>query len=273
VVLATRDRTSTATNTPDGGGSPKQETARPVERPGMVYIPAGAVQIGNTEEELRKLFLSIDLKGAQVAIEDFLSYSTFPPRTEQVGAFWIDKYETSNAEYAKFVQATGHAAPTGHLEVESRWNGTTPPKGREQYPVTMVTPADARAYAEWAGKKLPTQAQFVRAFRGDKNWFYPWGNQWDEKKAIVYENYAFSGISKVTASPTDVSQFGVYNLAGNVNEMLRDTVRRDGENWVETRGPKLGVGDAFRIIASHHTLLVETGKTGKTGFRCVHEGP
>ena len=258
------------------GNPPRASEKQPekiVERPGMAYIPAGAVQIGNAEEELRKHFSTVELKDAQIAFSDFLDYSTFPPRTEQVPAFWMDKYETSNAEYAKFVLATGHSVPTGHSSPEEKWNGNNPPPGREQFPVTMITHADAVAYAEWAGKKLPTERQFVRAFRGDGTSLYPWGNTWEPARAVVYENLAFGGLSKVNETPRDVSPFGIFNLVGNVTEMLREKLNRDGRTWVVVRGARLSPGDAIRVIASHYTLQTEGAMIGKTGFRCVHEGP
>lgn len=264
IVLLTRDRPQTVGTDPKGGPPTKQE---PVQRPGMVYILAGAVQIGNTEDELKNLFRTVPLKDAQIALDNFLDYSIFPPRTEQVPAFWMDKYETTNAEYAEFMNATGHPAP-------AHWTGNRPPAGQEQFPVTNVSHSDATAYAKWKGKKLPTEKQFFRAFREDKAWLYPWGNQWDETRTVVYDNLAFNGLDRVTATPKDVSPLGVLNLAGNAAEILRDPMNRDGRDWVVVHGAAQEPGDPLRAIASNYRLMpTETYTSIRTGFRCVHEGP
>jgi iron(II)-dependent oxidoreductase len=240
----------------------------PVEYPGMVRIPAGPVQIGNDETELRLHYRSPKLKEttANVPIDNFLKFTTYPPHKEQVKAFWIDKYEVTNAEYAKFVKETAHPAP-------KHWEGGSPPEKKLQHPVTGVSYLDATAYAIWAKKKLPNQQQWLRAFRGDKDWFYPWGNEWEPNRAVVWDNNAFDSIAAVTATPNDVSPFGVLNMAGNASEMTRDPVTRNGAEVVFVRGASGARSDALQCMASSYAWQTTTSSDGWTGFRCVIEEP
>ncbi len=252
----------------DGAGkAPVPNPPRP-ERPGMVYIPAGDVQIGNDKEELLRHFNSVDLIDANIPQESFLEYSTFPPRKEKVAGFYIDKYEVTNEEYARFIAATKHPPPEA-------WKGPTPPVGKEQHGASFVNYKDALAYAEWAKKKLPTEAQWLRAFRGDKAIFYPWGSKWEPTRANVWENQAFGQIAPVTATPQDVSEFGVYNLAGNLGEFMRDTVTHNGSaGLVQIHGAGFQYrGDGLRSMASSYGVRLQDYGNAYGGFRCVVEEP
>ena len=260
----------------DGGaggvaGKEKTPAANPPpkpDRPGMVYIPAGEVQVGNEKDEILRHFNSVDLIDATISEESFLEYSSFPPRKEKVSGFYIDKYEVTNEEYARFVAATGHPPP-------EYWKGAKPPAGKEQHGVAFVTYTDALAYAEWAKKKLPTEAQWLRAFRGDKASFYPWGNRWEPARANVWENGAFREIVPVTATPNDVSGSGVYNLVGNLAEMMRDTITRQGvAGIVLVHGALADTrGDGLESMASSYSVRRQTFSDGFVGFRCVIEDP
>ena len=184
----------------------------------------------------------------------------------KVDAFWIDKYEVTNAQYAAFVRATGHFVPPS-------WSDGRPPPGKEDHPVTHVRYADAADYAAWAGKQLPTIAQWTRAFRGDDDRMYPWGDQWSADRANVVENKLFpSGTSPVQASPLDVSPFGVFNLAGNVSEILRERTVQNGVTTAITKGANSEATGAIYATAPFRVFLIgEACLDRLTGFRCVIE--
>ncbi|MFO0730399.1 MAG: SUMF1/EgtB/PvdO family nonheme iron enzyme [Nitrospiraceae bacterium] len=100
-----------------------------------------------------------------------------------LGAFLIDRYEVTNQEYERFVRGTGYPAPANASAAATLWEGTTPMPGIERHPVVNVSWLDAVAYCRWAGKRLPTEAEWEKAARGTDGRKYPWGQEWDLTKA------------------------------------------------------------------------------------------
>lgn len=253
--------------TRDGGHRPSAKT--PARTPvGMVYIPAGRVLLGANEQQLRSHGLSLEtIKMSPDLIEQFVVQCRKEnEEVIQVDGFWIDQYEVTNAEYAKFVASTGHPPPP-------HWNGARPPEEMKTHPVTHVTYHDAVAYAAWAGKMLPTIAQWTRAYRGDDDRMYPWGSEWRSDLANVSQNTAFpKGTSSITSSPSDVTRHGVFNMVGNVSEILRNRKEIDGQQITVTKGADAEcLGDIYGA-APFQTYLVGEGMIHRlTGFRCVIE--
>lgn len=127
-------------------------------------------------------------------------------------AYLIDKYETSNARYKQFMQATSHPAP-------AYWDD--PRLNKPEQPVVGVSWTDAVAFCKWEGKRLPTEAEWERAAKGpDGDNHYPWGHHLDQKKANYGQNVGHT--MPVDSYPEGVSGFGVYNMAGNVFEWVED---------------------------------------------------
>lgn len=102
-----------------------------------------------------------------------------PQRQVYVSAFWIDRHETTNADYERFVRATSHRIPANPDPAVSLWDNGAPLPGSHDHPVVNVSWDDAWAYCRWAGKRLPTEAEWEKAARGTDSRRYPWGNQWD----------------------------------------------------------------------------------------------
>lgn len=248
--------------------SPHPTAAAALAHAGMVYVSAGPVHLGAREEDLRAHARSLDeVLDEPRLVEQFVACCLAERReTLDVGAFWIDPYEVTNGQYLKFVQATRRAAP-------APWSGTTPKPGTDDHPVTEVTYDDAAAYADWAGKQLPTIAQWTRAFRGGDRRMYPWGDAWSSVRANVSENKAFAtGTSPVSASPNDISPFGVFNLVGAVDEIMRERTHRDGQITTITKGAHSEALGAIYGAAPFQFFLLGEGKSGRlTGFRCVVE--
>lgn len=130
-------------------------------------------------------------------------------------AYYIDKYEVSNAQYTEFIKATDHPAPAywDHHELN-----------QPNYPVTGVNWYDANAYCHWANKRLPTEAEWEKAARGPAGSLFPWGNEVDYSKGnFAKGKLGNSGITApVDAFPGGKSYYGVHNMAGNVFEWVQD---------------------------------------------------
>jgi len=158
-----------------------------------VLVPAGAFAMGN----------NYNLADAQDQ----------PQHSVTLPAFRIDKYLVTNAQYARFLAATGHRPP-------SNWKGGRIPEGQLLGPVTLVSWFDAAAYAQWAGKRLPTEAEWEKAARGTDGRRWPWGNTMDPKRLNTY--YNVGSATRVNAYPNGASPYGVFDMAGNVAEWIED---------------------------------------------------
>jgi formylglycine-generating enzyme required for sulfatase activity len=130
----------------------------------MVLVPAGEFVMGNPA-------------GAE-GFED-----ERPQRRVFLSTFRIDVYEVTNEKYWEFVQATGHRNPVNSNPAATLWQEGRPMAGIGQHPVVNVSWDDAGAYCRWAGKRLPTEAEWEKAARGTDGRIYPWGNEWDLTKA------------------------------------------------------------------------------------------
>jgi len=178
----------------------------------MVYIPGGKFIMGRDDGD-----------------ED-----ERPAHEVEVKPFYIDKYEVTNQEYKKFVDATGHPAPRNWTN-----NGSYAPD-QARLPVTYVTWQDAADYARWAGKRLPSEEEWEYAARGgSKGYLYPWGNEWKEGYANVSRKDRMRP-TPVGSYDRDQSPFGVYDMAGNVSEWVHDFFKKYGgkadERWKVFRG-------------------------------------
>ena len=177
-----------------------------------------------------------------------------PQRSVFLSAFRIDRYEVTNARYEQFVRATGHAMPTNPNPSATLWNDGQPYPGSDTHPVVNVNWHDAVAYCAWAGKRLPTEAEWEKAARGTDARLYPWGNEWDIRKAnsasywagytiefkdmIEWKAFWVDGegarMSKerglkgevltlpVGSVPEGVSPAGLFDMAGNASEWVQD---------------------------------------------------
>ena len=180
----------------------------------MVYIPAGKFLMGSQPTD--------GAVGIQVGVDEL------PQQKVYVKGFFIDQYEVTNAQYYEYVKATGGYVPatwdfTQHPlgKQGEKWPVGVPPPGEEDYPVTDTDWYDAKAYCEWAGKRLPTEAEWEKAARGTDGRFFPWGNEFDPGKANTLES-ALGWATAVGSYPENVSPYGVYDMIGNVAEWVDD---------------------------------------------------
>jgi iron(II)-dependent oxidoreductase len=136
-----------------------------------------------------------------------------PRHSVSLPAYSIDKYPVTNAQYARFVAATNHRPPL-------HWNDGKLPPGLELHPVTMVSWYDASSYAEWAGKRLPTEAEWEKAARGEQGIRWPWGDKMDIERLNTY--YSIGATTSVLRFKGGSSPYGVMDMAGNVSEWTAD---------------------------------------------------
>ncbi len=134
-----------------------------------------------------------------------------PAHTVVLDAYYIDKFEVSNKQYGDFMKATGHPAPA--YWDDQRLNKPT-------QPVVGVNWFDAKAFCEWQGKRLPTEAEWEKAARGPEGFRYPWGNEMNPARANY--NRKASATAPVNAYPEGASPYVVYNMSGNVFEWVAD---------------------------------------------------
>ena len=173
---------------------------------GMVLIPAGEFQMGSNSGGSNEK----------------------PIHSVYIDAFYMDEYEVTNAEYAAFLNAKGKYTESGktwldigaaRVRIEYVAGVYRVKAGYENHPVTYVSWYGAMAYAAWAGKRLPTEAEWEKAARGNLSGLtYPWGNTLDSSKA----NYSGNIGDTTAVGEYTANGYGLYDMAGNVWEWCLD---------------------------------------------------
>lgn len=138
--------------------------------------------------------------------------------------YYIAAHEITNAQYKRFVDATGHRPPVEHDtdgEPEPVWQGNSFPAEFANHPVSGVSWQDAVAYCEWAGLRLPTEPEWESAARGTDGRAFPWGDEWDPGRC-PNATIERTGTAAVYDFETGRSPWGIYNMAGNVAEWCQD---------------------------------------------------
>ncbi len=152
-------------------------------------------------------------------LDVLLENDELPAHHVQLDAFWIDQVEVTNGMYGLCVQA-GVCRPPVTLNSDNRaeYFGTTE---FQDYPVVNVTWYDANVYCQWAGRRLPTEAEWERAARGDDMRTYPWGSA---SPSEVYANSdnSVGDTARVGSYAAGASPFGALDMAGNVWEWAAD---------------------------------------------------
>jgi formylglycine-generating enzyme required for sulfatase activity len=135
------------------------------------------------------------------------AFPTGAEATSELGEFWIDRFEATNAQFAEFVQELGVEAP-------AYWEAANIPAENGNHPVEAVTWQVAADYCNWLDKRLPTETEWEAAARGPEGWLYPWGNV---RTAVQLPT---SGAYPVGSIAENRSFFGVFDMAGNVWEWV-----------------------------------------------------
>ena len=240
---------------------------------GMVFIPAGPFVRGTSAQQTAEL-------AARYHVDPSLFLDTH--RTQEkanLAAFYIDRYEVTNREYKRFLEATGHPAPEPYVKFSLIWTNGTYPEGQEDFPVVGTALEDAEAYARWVGKRLPTEDEWEKAARGTDGRFYPWGNQWSPHACAgdtaKREGDSF-GPAPVGSFPRDVSPYGVFDMGGNVAEWTATVggVEKHWPNFEIIKGGSFAFSEPYSFLAAGRLAVpVINGSVGYIGFRCAMDAP
>jgi len=199
------------------------------------------------------------------------------PRRIALRPFWIDRYPVTNAEFKAFVDATGYQ-PEHPAKFLAHWKGAAPPAELADHPVVYVSYGDATAYADWAGKRLPTEEEWQAAAGGATGQPWPWGAKAPSAERC---NFEVGATTPVDAHPAGASPFGVADLVGNVWQWTAPRYRSThaevvflrGGSWYQTPGMWFVRGGP-RPINDHQPLPLfgpAMNRLATVGFRCVQD--
>jgi formylglycine-generating enzyme required for sulfatase activity len=204
----------------------------------------------------------------------------FHEKKMQESSFFIDKFPVTNAEFKQFLDAS-HYAPADTINFLRDWKNGSFPQGWDNKPVTWVSLEDARAYAKWAGERLPHEWEWQLAAQGTDGRIYPWGNIWQPSNVPAsVTGRTMTGPDSVDAHPQGASPYGVMDMVGNVwqwtdeftDEHTRAAILRGGE-YYKPQGSMWYFPDTFRNDEHSKLLLMAPGydRSGGVGFRCVRD--
>jgi len=239
----------------------------------MIYIPAGEFTMGS----------------------DIYSFEQ-PIQQISLDAYLIDKYLVTNRQFKQFVDETGYQTDaekngSGEVWTGKRWrndqgaiwkmpDGSTSIEGKEDYPVSQISHNDAIAYCEWAGKELPTEAQWEMAARGPGGGIYPWGNSDPDDTIANYSDSFIEGTTPVTKYEKGQSYYGAFDMAGNLYQWCKDWYTPGAERKADNpTGPDQGTervlkggsySESMDSLRSAYRISADPAASKAIyGFRCV----
>jgi gamma-glutamyl hercynylcysteine S-oxide synthase len=197
-----------------------------------------------------------------------------------IKSFFIDKYPVTNADFRKFLDAT-HYQPKDALNFLRDWKDGTFPQGWDNRPVTWVSLEDSRAYATWAGKRLPHEWEWQYAAQGTDGRLYPWGQEWNASAVPVPDkSRTMRGPDAVDVHPGGASPFHVMDMVGNVwqwteefvDEHTRGGILRGG-SYYQPQGSIWYFPQAYKLNEHGKLLLTSPSldRSAALGFRCVQD--
>ncbi|OGP59482.1 MAG: hypothetical protein A2V67_10775 [Deltaproteobacteria bacterium RBG_13_61_14] len=160
-----------------------------------------------------------------------------PAHRVSLDAFYIDKFEVTQGEYKECVRA-------GSCKDNKKYDGFT----GDRQPVVGVTWNQAKAYCEWAGKRLPTEAEWEKAARGTDGRMYPWGNQKASCELANYDDCKMEKTWPVGTKPDGASPYGALDMAGNVWEWVADWYEENYYSHSPNKNPTGSASGSGRVL-------------------------
>jgi formylglycine-generating enzyme required for sulfatase activity len=231
---------------------------------GMVKIPRGAFRFYTKRDPN--------------TLEPFIPFPDFSDTvTVSMPSFWMDRYPVTNSLFMKFISQTSYK-PIDTTNYLKHWFNGSPVPGTEDLPVIYVSLDDARAFAKWAGKRLPSEREWQYAAQGGDMRKYPWGKEMDSTRCNHNLNY----LTPVDKYPLGESPFGVRDLVGNVWQLTEDvydngsyfyTIIRGGSYYHPTQSIWYVTGGPLPVDHPEMLLLISPGldRNATVGFRCVKD--
>jgi gamma-glutamyl hercynylcysteine S-oxide synthase len=242
--------------------------------PGMIKIPEGGFDFSVRGIEIEG--------GNDPGVDVQYPWEDSPRRPHHhrlhLSAYYIDRTPVTNAQFKQFLDAT-HYHPGDDHNFLRDWSNGTFPEGWENKPVTWVSLEDARAYAAWAGKRLPHEWEWQFAAQAADGRLYPWGNEWNAAKVPAPDRgHTRGALSDVEAHPQGATPFGVLDMIGNVSQWtdeFRDAHTRAailrGAAAYQPLGSVWYFPQTYRLDEHEKLLLMAPSRdrAGTIGFRCV----
>ena len=207
---------------------------------------------------------------------------TKPSHRVTLKAYLIDRYEVTNAQYTKCVEAK-YCTPPQDLSSATRPDYFTN-NDYANFPVIHVDWYQASAYCSWAGKRLPTEAEWEKAARGEQGYFFPWGNSLPEVIPAQINQFEGGDTAPADANPEGISPYGVYNMEGNVWEWTADQYDQYYYSKSPAADPRAVTGgndyvirgfswaypfDRYEITTRNFSYILK--HTYDLGFRCAKD--
>jgi formylglycine-generating enzyme required for sulfatase activity len=265
----------------------------------MVLIPAGEFWMGSTDQDVKNAATLLCEPEHELVLSSEISRCKAWLRLENekplhrvyLDSYYVDRFEVTVFRYAEFIRLSGRNAPDG-------WNKMRDGK-QDNFPVVGVNWQDAEAYCSWAGKRLPTEAEWEKAGRGTDRRTFPWGN---EKPTAELANLPkktghpmLSTLSKLELVPVESydggrSPYGLFHMAGNAGEWVADWYHENYYSKSPTRNPKGPLTGESRVIrgpgkehvispissdlrTANRTYDAPTSGRDNYGFRCAQDAP
>lgn len=193
------------------------EIVHPVDNAIMVWAPRGEFTMGMDQDEADAAVKALGYKGW----EEVWAWEWFPRRKVYVPGFFIDKYEVTRRRWERFVAATDFKS----IDQRAKSPAEKRPGEFALYPIARVRWDEAQKCANWAGKQLPSEAQWEKAARGADGRLYPWGNEPPTEERGVFvdlKTRKHTMFRMVGSKPAGASPYGCMDMAGNVYEWTRE---------------------------------------------------
>jgi formylglycine-generating enzyme required for sulfatase activity len=290
---------------------PSTTRIRSIDEMTMVYVPAGKFQMGSTETQFQEAVNHcIDATYDQADCKRLYEHEK-PTHTVAIDAFWLDQTEVSVRQFQQFVRANDYETKAekeggSWVYVDQVWKqlddaNWAHPQGLESqmndnHPVVHVSWYDAATYCEWVGGRLPTEAEWEYAARGEERLIYPWGNVFDGTRLNYCDQNCprywaddgtddgYESTSPVGSYPSGASWIGGLDMSGNVWEWVADWYQKDYYAKSSQENPTGPASGDYRVlrggswyhrgvdVRGANRLRYNPSNSGANiGFRCVVE--